>query len=129
MKYIIRIHPDTHQADDGINISDQITEMTNLLTKRVDLQNINLLKRIEAFEKNNRLLQKNQTQKAMTLKTLMTDLSLEVKKLQTEQHNIVHFLSEGKFRTSVVHEHQHLPAEQPSQQPNDQEQAAHPHEH
>jgi len=58
--------------------------MTNLLTKRVDIQNVNLLKRIEAFEKNNRLLQKNQTQKAMTLKTMMSDLSLDVKKLQVE---------------------------------------------
>lgn len=111
MKYIIRVHPDVHHADDGINISDQITEMTNVLTKRVDIQNLNILKRIEAFEKNTRTLQKNQTQKQMNLKIMMADQAVEIKKLQTELHNVVHFLHEGKFKHEVDHSHSHLKEE------------------
>ena len=71
MRYIIRVQPDCSAADDGVDISDQIMEMTNMLSKRSDLQNTNLMKRIEAFEKNNRQMQKNQAQKSLAMKKII----------------------------------------------------------
>lgn len=88
MRYIIRVQPDCSAADDGVDISDQIVEMTNALSKRSDLQNTNVMKRIEAFEKNNRQMQKNQAQKSLAMKKVVFDLAGAVKKLAGEQGNM-----------------------------------------
>lgn len=81
MKYIIVVVPDITVDTEVTTISTQISEITNQIMVKNDKQYTDIMKRIEAFEKNSRSNQKNQGGKLLTIKTQQKEFREEILKL------------------------------------------------